>query len=70
MDCALLGVENDVGKFERDLKRFLSKNEYLTGVTFNFHNSIFDPGRLDSKGLIRIYKSLEDTEGPLQGFTF
>ncbi len=62
MDCALLGEENDVAKFGLHLEKFLAKNKNLTAITFNFHNSTFDPGRLDQEALIRIYKSLEEIE--------
>ena len=58
MDCALLGEENDVVEFAERTKKFLAKNKNLTAITFNFHNSTFDPGRLDREALIQVYRSL------------
>ena len=59
MDTALLmNLENDVYSFQRSLALFLQKNQELTHLTFNFHNSTFDSLRLDHEQLRRAYHEL------------
>ena len=48
----------DFKKIEKHLNTFLEKNQYLTKVTFLFHNSIFDMVEPNRQKLIKIYKDL------------
>jgi len=38
----------DADQFIRHLEAFLEKNKYYTQITFNFHNSTFDPTLIDA----------------------
>jgi hypothetical protein len=61
MDCGLLSeVGYDVGKASELLTQFLQDNQFLTKITFNFHNSIFDPARVEEKALKSLYLKLLD----------
>ncbi len=48
----------DFKKIKKHLNTFLEKNQYLTKVTFLFHNSIFDMVEPNRQKLIKIYKDL------------
>lgn len=59
MDMAIIHqVGWDSDAFKSHLEIFLSKNKYLTLITFNFHNSTFDPILLDDKKLKSIYQDI------------
>ncbi|MFT6740969.1 MAG: hypothetical protein ACJAVF_002483 [Paraglaciecola sp.] len=59
MDCGLLEeVGYDVKKASQLLTRFLKENQFLTKITFNFHNSIFDPARVDEVAFKEFYLRL------------
>jgi len=59
MDTALLmQLGNDARSFQEGLTLFLEKNKALTHITFNFHNSTFDPLRLDDQQLQASYFGL------------
>jgi hypothetical protein len=45
-------------EFIKLISKFLEKNRYYTQITFNFHNSFFDPALTDSDKLIDFYKEL------------
>jgi len=59
MDMALIHCHGRDTKIICDhLNSFLLKNEYYTLITFNFHNSTFDPTLMDAEGLKALYLSL------------
>ncbi len=59
MDMAIIHeVGWDAQKFIELLDNFLEKNKYFTHITFNFHNSTFDPILFDSVILVQYYKRL------------
>ncbi|MEM1321917.1 MAG: hypothetical protein AAGG75_16775 [Bacteroidota bacterium] len=59
MDTALLmHTQENVAAFEQQLKQFLEQNREGTQVTFNFHNSTFDPLRLEAAHLKQLYLAL------------
>ena len=59
MDGGLLNEVNyQVETAKILLEDFLKKNQYLTKITFNFHNSIFNPARVDDRALRAFYLAL------------
>lgn len=59
MDTALLMEDQEnLVRFQQHLFQFLEANKYLTHITFNFHNSTFDPLRLDGERFRSIYFQL------------
>lgn len=63
MDMAIIHqVGWDAQKFIKHLEAFLEKNRYHTHITFNFHNSTFDPILFDAEKLIAYYKRLFGVE--------
>jgi hypothetical protein len=59
MDMALIHCHGRDTKLICDhLNSFLQKNEFYTRITFNFHNSTFDPTLMNTDGLIALYLSL------------
>lgn len=56
MDGGLLDeADQDLNKAKKMLHDFLFKNQYNTYVTFNFHNTIFDPLKRDVDVMKEIY---------------
>jgi hypothetical protein len=59
MDMAIIHeVGWDVALFKSHLDTFLKKNEHYTQITFNFHNSTFDPVLIDAEELKSYYIKL------------
>ena len=56
--CLLIESEYSVDRAKKNLKDFCQKNSKNTKISFNFHNSIFDPVILDSKKLKKLYLEL------------
>ena len=62
MDTALLmQLGNNAHSFREQLTSFIKTNEELTHITFNFHNSTFDPLRLDDQQIKAVYFYLIQT---------
>ena len=65
MDMALVHQHNaDVPKMIKHLNQFLDKNKHFTQITFNFHNSTFDPTLLDSEMFKQYYLKLFNNPNP------
>ncbi|MBK8349317.1 MAG: hypothetical protein IPL08_17520 [Saprospiraceae bacterium] len=56
MDMAIIHqVGWDADLFKKHLDAFLLKNNHFTQITFNFHNSTFDPVFVDAVKLKAFY---------------
>lgn len=56
--CLLIEADYDVNKARNIYFDFYAKNKYNTQITFNFHNSIFDPVLLDDMELKKLFFEL------------
>lgn len=64
MDGGLLEeAEYDIALAKSILDKFLAQNMFLTRITFNFHNSIFNPARVNCKELKDFYLEILNRVG-------
>ena len=60
MDCALLTAnKHDIEKVQQSLYHFLRQNHFLSQITFNFHNHIFDDTKSYGMGMKKIFEQVQ-----------